>query len=110
LINKYCSCNSCQASASLPGPSCHTAHHVAHGAAGHCGPVCLVLLHGAAQPKVSKLGSQASSRQWAGANQHVMRSLRSRKEAASDRRMKMLTITTKLAVDCNFQMPLFSAR
>lgn len=55
-----------------PRTNClETAHHVAHGAAGFGSPVCLVLLYGAAQPKVSKLGSQPSSRPWVGANQHV---------------------------------------
>jgi hypothetical protein len=47
------------------------AYHVAHGAAGFRSPVSLMLLHGAAQPKVSKLGSQPSSSRWVEANQHV---------------------------------------
>jgi hypothetical protein len=46
-----------------PRTNClETAHHVAHGAAGFGSPVCLVLLHGAAQPKVSKLGGQPTRR------------------------------------------------
>jgi len=51
------------------------AHHVAHGAHCACGVVRGVLLDGAAQPQVSKLGAVAAQAAAAAGDEHVARIL-----------------------------------